>query len=148
MDFYLKYKKITRFLYKLIRGVWCRGFVKTEPKEFRLGLHWWNHSNIHKSTNCCLTITAVSDGVFPRRQHYFLQIETSIIFLYYAIGIFLFVACDRWLLIIFLLGWIKTLFVLVPLQEFKKSTSQTGSFRSLQWEFTSIFATSYNKVKT
>ncbi len=29
MDFYLKYKKITRFLYKAARGVWCGGFVKT-----------------------------------------------------------------------------------------------------------------------
>lgn len=33
MDFYVEYKKITRFLYKIAQGVWCGGFVKTWPKS-------------------------------------------------------------------------------------------------------------------
>jgi len=29
MDFYVEYKKVTRFLYKAAPGEWCGGFVKT-----------------------------------------------------------------------------------------------------------------------
>lgn len=51
MDFYLKYKKTTRFLYKAPRGVWCGGFVETEPKS--LGSDYSGEiiqTYIHKST--------------------------------------------------------------------------------------------------
>lgn len=93
MDFYWKYKEFLRFLDKLKQGVWCVWFCQNRTKEFRLGLRWWNHSNTHKSNNRSRPMTAVSEGVFPRRSKttfffFFLQIETRLIFLYYAIGIF------------------------------------------------------------
>lgn len=56
---------------------------------------------------------------------------------------FLFTVRDHWLLIIFLLGWINPLFVLVPHSEFMRSTSQTRSVRILQWEYTSVYTSSY-----
>lgn len=110
MDFYVEYKIITRFLFKAAQGVWCGGFVKTKPKS--LGSDCTDE-RIQINT---LTVTALShscsnntlsDGVFPRysKTGLFSQIETCLIFFYYAIGVFfLFTVCDHWLLIIFLLG--------------------------------------------
>lgn len=127
MDFYLKYKN-----YQIpVQGspqcvVWSK---------FR---HWLLRWNLSKYTQ----INCNSSVPLPQLLHFVDVFKDRILFtdwdmpniLVLCNRFFCFTICDHWLLRIFLLGWIKLLFVLVPHAEFVKSTSRTGSFRNLQWE--------------